>query len=399
LSATATASRSFLQELLLVSSDLSVFGRYTAFNTQPGPENSVSASFKDIVFPKGGQYVLVFDGELPLPGAAAADGSQQQMAVSTSTFIGVGALPANIIGPQYNGSRAGLKEIIVHGGPLQQQQSRSIWELLQTEDSHAAASSGSNGTSHTAYRVVLDVPDQCAPGQPATYTWTLRDASSGEPVTDLQPHNGTALRLFIAIADLSHMQQTAGSALPSTAAGRASSSQGRSSGRSSLGGGASAYMRGRKVAAGATVAEVAVAGNSSAVRGSNAQPQQQQQLGGRRLLERVAKGAALRQLQQTGSDAASAGSSSKGGQFGPSVSAQVVLPKYGTYLFVAEVMRGGDEFVVMPFYVSCSTGDPQLESAAANARTSGAAGVAVQQPLRIMLLWAVLALMLQHLLL
>ncbi|WIA37090.1 hypothetical protein OEZ86_014060 [Tetradesmus obliquus] len=197
-----------LLELLLVSSDLSTFGRYAASSAQQGTDGSVTASFSDIVFSKGGQYVLVFDGQLPLPDAAAADGSQQQLqSVSASTFIGVGAQPHNIIGPQYNGSRTGLTEIVVQGRPLLQQQSRSISELLQVDDDASAAagsSSSSNNTSHTTYRVVLDMPDHCVPGQPATYTWTLRDAVSGEPVTDLQPYgDGAALRLFIASADLS----------------------------------------------------------------------------------------------------------------------------------------------------------------------------------------------------
>jgi hypothetical protein len=329
--------------------------------------------------------VLVFVGQVPVPADAS---KQQQLSVAASTIIGVGSHPSKLLGPQYNGSRTGLKEIAVHGVSLQQQQSRSISELLLPDGDASGAAA-----LHSAYRVALEMPEMCVPGQPATYRWTLRNASSSEPITDLQLRNGTALRLFIASTDLSHLQQTAGNAEPSTAAGLGSSKKGTSS---SIGGGASAYMRGSRAAAGAVTAEAA-AGRT----GSAGEAVQQQHPGGRRLLVPLAGHAALRRLQQAGSNASASdslsSSSSRVGLFGPSVSAHVALPKYGTYLFVAEVMRGGDDLVVMPFHVACSAGDPQHESAAATARTSGAGSVVQQRPLR-MLFWAVLVLVVQHLL-
>jgi hypothetical protein len=65
---------------------------------------------------------------------------------------------------------------------------------------------------------------------------------------------------------------------------------------------------------------------------------------------------------------------------------------------VAEVLRGGDELIVIPFYIMCSEGDSQLESAAAKPLASGAAPAMMQQPLR-MLVWAVFVLVLQFLVL
>jgi hypothetical protein len=125
----------------------------------------------------------------------------------------------------------------------------------------------------------------------------------------------------------------------------------------------------------------------------------QQQQGGRRLLAPLAAHTALRQLQQTDSGSSNADGSSGSGRvdhFGPSMFAQVALPSYGTYLFVAEVVRGGDELIVIPFYVVCSNDNTHLESAAATPRTNGAAHAMMQQPLR-MMAWAVLVLMLQSL--
>jgi hypothetical protein len=364
----------------------------------------VSASFTDVVFPKGGQYVLVVYGQLPLPAAsAAADSSQhlpqqQQQLVAASTLIGVGAQPFKSLAARYNGSRVGRTQVTVHSSPLQQGHTSTFSELILPDGSSsgtnatAAAARGSgrnrNSSLQDAYSVALDLPASCVPGQPATYTWTLRHASNGEPVTDLQMQNGAAMRLVVASADLSHLHLTTGTAQPSSAATRA---------RSSSGGGASAYMRGSRVAAAsATVAEAAAAPSATPV---NSTVQQQQ--GGRRLLAPLAAHTALRQLQQTdsgSSDADGSSGSSRVDQFGPSMFAQVALPSYGTYLFAAEVVRGGDELIVIPFYVVCSDDDNHLESAAATPRTNGAAHAMMQQPLR-MMAGAVLVLMLQSLVL
>ncbi|WIA16867.1 hypothetical protein OEZ85_013798 [Tetradesmus obliquus] len=45
-------------ELLLVSSDLSTFGRYAASSAQQGTDGSVTASFSDILFPKASNIHL-----------------------------------------------------------------------------------------------------------------------------------------------------------------------------------------------------------------------------------------------------------------------------------------------------------------------------------------------------
>jgi hypothetical protein len=399
--ATAAALTWCLQELLLLAADLSVFGRYTAASAAQAPDGVVSVSFTDVVFPKGGQYVLVVNGLLPLPTAAADGSQQQQQIVSLSTFIGVGAGPSNSLAARYNGSRAGLKEVTVRSRPLQQQHSHRFEELVVPDGSSSSASAAaaapgssnrSSSQSQAAYRVALDTPASCVPGQLATYTWTLWHAGSGEPVSDLQLQDGAALRLVIASADLSHLQLTAGRGQPLNAASRA---------RSSSGAGASAYMHGSRAAARSTVAEAAATTNTTVV--NNGDVQQQQQQGGRRLLApEAALRATLRKLQQADSTSAgadgSSSSSSRGAQFGPSVSAQVSLSSYGAYLFVAEVVRGGDELIVIPFYVMCSNGDTHIESAAATLRASGASAVRTRQPLS-MLAWAALVLVLQALVL
>lgn len=387
-------------QLVAVASDLQAVLRFPVHYTAPQGD-TWTAQFENVTFPTGGQYLLLFDGQLP-----DGTGQAQQSVANAYTTIGVGGLPTHDLFKERGNPRVGLADIVVHSIPhAAKQQVISLSELVN--GSAAAAPQNSSSTNATdvqpdpaagrdQYRVTLDAPSHCTPGHPSTYKWAVTNATSGEPVTDLQWHDGAPVHLLVVSSDLAFVLHTSGGMHPFDGGKRISSSSSSSSS------GGSSVVQEAAAAVWTNHSATAAAGGASS---SNAttygtQDQQQQQEHadagqGRRLMRLLLQAGTAQGRQRVTQPQSGAASNST--LFGPSMYAQVTLPSYGTYLFVAEVARG-DDLIGMPFLVSCNSSSPALESAGVTHSSSAGplhGAAALLHPLAL----AAFALLMQHMLL
>jgi hypothetical protein len=203
--------------------------------------------------------------------------------------------------------------VTVSSTPLQQQ---------QPAVSLAALTAAAKASGAKRYTATLQGPQgaSCVPGEPVEFVWTLYAGSSSKdtPVRDLHEYYGAPMHLAIVSADLDHIAHEHGSS-----AGTTSSSDGA------------------RQAAPARAAATATISNSN-----NAPP---------RDAASAATGnahaghAGRRRLAQH----AGHGTHGAAQRFGPALKTRVAFPSRGEYLLVGQVVRGGDELLLLPLRVSC----------------------------------------------
>jgi hypothetical protein len=357
----------------------------TFFHWHPTHKTSSMFSFRNLVIPKAGTYLVALNGQL----AAGPVANSTKLAVAGTPVMSTAGSAAAAAAASDRADPDSPAVVTVNGVPLKQHQPAvSLRSLLinQTLNSSSSSSSINSSSSSSSglvgrfsnggnvgpgvYTVTLFGPQgsACKPGSPVTHVWTfttrVKKAYSStmisQPVNDLRPYYGAPMHLAVVSSNLGYIMHAHGEAVNSNSNYMANSSSNDSTmaGNSNAGDAFGARQplvaaaaaaghsgHGRKLLRMRDPLEAVAAAHSDEVNhtATSAKPQQ-----------RAGAAAAAPESPPQRRNGAPA-SNSVAPRLGPVLKTEVVFPTAGRYLLVGQVARG-NELVLVPGHkiVTCT---------------------------------------------